>query len=65
LDEKHLLASGVWQMAQRIGKWRTKLTKFSTLIWRSSAISELVKLNSEYFTEHFVLATFYLVHKAW
>jgi len=78
LDEKHLVANSIWWMTHSIDKWRAidiyrrnirygraNLTNFSTFIWQKSAVSELVKLNGDFFAKHCAPATFWLVHKVW
>ena len=48
LEEKYLLANVVWQAVNRFDKWCTNLAKFSSIIWKNSAVSDLVKLNGEF-----------------
>jgi hypothetical protein len=38
-----------WQTVHIFGEWRTNLVKFSSVVWQNSAVSELVKLNGEFF----------------
>jgi len=52
-------------MAQKIGEWRTNLPKFSTFIWRNSAVSKLVKVNDEFLAKHCAPVTFCLTNKVW
>jgi len=44
---------------------RTNLAKFSTVVWQTSAASELVKLIGEFFAERCESATFRLAQKVW
>jgi hypothetical protein len=48
-----------------IDPWQTNLAKFSTVVRQNSAISELMKLNSDFFPEGCTLATFCLAQKVW
>jgi len=40
-------------------KWHKILAKFSTVIWQNLIISELAKLNGEFFAEHPVRQLFF------
>jgi len=52
-----------WQMA--FVEWCKNLEKFSTVIWGNSAVSELVKLNGNFFSDRCSPVNFRLAHQVW
>ncbi len=66
LDEKHLMANGVWQTAHRFGKWHTVWSisiKPGDMVsfLGESIVGEIKRYN--FFTGHFEVATFRLAKK--